>query len=151
MPWRLCLAPNNTESWLAAFPPSSFKLPQSVPLSPRPANLYLHLFDRILAAAGIDAVRYTDAFVRLARDRADAEAPMRLTVKVLRGRGHSLSSGNTAIVPARKGVRFLGERLRSPSVGRAPSPGSAAGLVCVMADADAFETFPFETARPSSP
>jgi len=97
--------------WLADYAPNGCGLPQGAPLSPLLANLYLHPLDRILAASGIAAVRYADDFVLLAPDRAAAEAALRLTVKVLRGRGLSLHPAKTAIVPARTGVRFLGERL----------------------------------------
>ena len=102
--------------WLAVFAPSGRGLPQGAPLSPLLANLYLHPLDRILAAAGIAAVRYADDFVLLAKDRASAEAALRLTEKVLRGRGLSLNRAKTAVVPARKGVRFLGARLRCPGL-----------------------------------
>ncbi|MGH7041190.1 MAG: hypothetical protein ACREFY_03550, partial [Acetobacteraceae bacterium] len=54
-----------------------------------------------------------DDFVLLARDQAGAEAALRLTSKVLRGRGLALNPAKTAIVPARTGVRFLGQRLRA--------------------------------------
>lgn len=99
--------------WLAAFAPGGRGLPQGAPLSPLLANLYLHPLDRILAAAGIAAVRYADDFVLLARDRASAEAALRLTGKLLRGRGLALNPAKTAIVPARTGVRFLGQPLRA--------------------------------------
>jgi group II intron reverse transcriptase/maturase len=100
--------------WLSAYAPGGCGLPQGAPLSPLLANLYLHPLDRILAASGIAAVRYADDFVLLAPDRAAAETALQLTARVLRGRGLSLHPAKTAIVPARVGVRFLGERLGIP-------------------------------------
>src|SRR5215510_7891217 len=51
-------------------------VPQGSVLSPVLSNLYLHPFDRYMAQAGYNSVRYCDDFVILCRTQAEAEAAL---------------------------------------------------------------------------
>lgn len=97
--------------WLSAWGRSRRGLPQGAPLSPLLANLYLHPFDRLLAAAGISAVRYADDFILLCRSRASAEHACRLARTALRSRGLLLNKDKTRIAHVDEGIKFLGQVL----------------------------------------
>jgi len=58
--------------WLAAFHRGR-GIAQGAPISPLLANLYLHPVDRILSAAGIEAVRYADDILLLCDSQQSAE------------------------------------------------------------------------------
>lgn len=97
--------------WVQAFGPSGRGLPQGAPLSPLLANLYLHPFDRILAAAGIVAVRYADDLVLLCGTHEKAERARRIAAVALADRGLRLNPGKTRIVADAAEVCFLGQVL----------------------------------------
>lgn len=97
--------------WLRAWAKGARGLPQGAPLSPLLANLYLHPFDRMLAAARIAAVRYADDFVLLCPSRETAERARRIAGGALKSRGLRLNLEKTRIVHASKGVTFLGQTL----------------------------------------
>jgi CRISPR-associated protein Cas1 len=101
--------------WLRVFAAGGRGLPQGAPLSPLLANLYLHPLDRILAAAGITAVRYADDFILVCTSREDAERAGRITAGVLADRGLKLCDRKTRIVQAATGFAFLGEIVCGPT------------------------------------
>lgn len=97
--------------WLSAWAPSGKGLAQGAPLSPLLANLYLHPLDRLLAAAGIAAVRYADDFLAFGRQREEAERALRIAGGALADRGLRLNPEKTRILPASADIVFLGEPL----------------------------------------
>jgi CRISPR-associated protein Cas1 len=97
--------------WLSAWGRGRRGLPQGASLSPLLANLYLHPLDRLIAAAGISAVRYADDFILLTRSRQAAERAHLIAAAALRSRGLRLNPDKTRIVHISEGVRFLGQVL----------------------------------------
>lgn len=97
--------------WLRSFAPAGRGLPQGAPLSPLLANLYLHPLDRLLAAAGIAAVRYADDFLALSPSRWRAWRSHRIAAGALATLGLRLNPAKTRIVRAPGDIVFLGERL----------------------------------------
>lgn len=109
--------------WLGAFGCRGRGLAQGAPLSPLLANLYLHPLDRLLAAAGIQAVRYADDFVLLCATQSAAERALRIAALALSDRRLRLN-------PARTRVVHLSDRAiprRDPGAAATRSrPGTAA-------------------------
>jgi RNA-directed DNA polymerase len=100
--------------------------PQGGVISPLLANIYLHAFDREMAAAnarlgGVVLVRYADDFVVLCRTPDQARAALRQASSVLGGLGLELHPGKTRVVDlreGREGFDFLGCHFHARMSGR---------------------------------
>lgn len=88
--------------------------PQGAVISPLLANAYLDPLDHLVAAAGIQMVRYADDFVLLCRTRADAEAALMLVAEWVASAGLTLHPEKTQLVDleAGGGFTFLGYTFR---------------------------------------
>ena len=84
-------------------------LAQGSPLSPLLANVFLDTFDRDLANAGVEFVRYADDFVLLAYSRETARVALEHAGSALGALGLRLSADKTHIGPVAEGFDFLGE------------------------------------------
>ncbi len=84
--------------------------PQGAVISPLLANIYLHLVDVAMQAAGFNMVRYADDLVVLCRTQAEAESAMELLRRLITERRLHLHTEKTKIVDAaqRGGFDFLG-------------------------------------------
>jgi RNA-directed DNA polymerase len=80
--------------------------PQGAVISPLLANAYLDPLDHIVAAAGIQMVRYADDFVLLCRTRTDAEAALTLVAEWVASAGLTLHPEKTQLVDLEAGGRF---------------------------------------------
>ena len=96
--------------WLRGFGGDGRGLAQGAPLSPLLANLWLHPLDRLLAAAGLSAIRYADDFVVLCATAQEADHALALVRGICTERGLALHPGKTRIADAAT-VCFLGEIL----------------------------------------
>jgi CRISPR-associated protein Cas1 len=114
--------------WLRSFGAGGLGLPQGAPLSPLLANLWLHPLDRLLAAAGIAAVRYADDFVLLCADRAAAERALAVVQAICAERGLLLHADKTRIADATD-IRFLGEPLWPAPATALAAQGAASSAV----------------------
>jgi RNA-directed DNA polymerase len=104
--------------------------PQGGVISPLLANIYLHAFDRQVAAAaqdrssglvGVVLVRYADDFVVMCRDPRQAEVALARAGEILSGLGLELHPGKTRVVDlreGREGFDFLGCHFRARMSGR---------------------------------
>lgn len=100
--------------------------PQGGVISPLLANVYLHAFDREMAAAnarlgGVVLVRYADDFVVMCRTPGQAEAALNTAREILAGLGLELHPGKTRVVDlreGREGFDFLGCHFRARMSGR---------------------------------
>jgi RNA-directed DNA polymerase len=72
--------------------------PQGAVMSPLLANVYLNPLDWLLAAAGLEAVRYADDMVVLCRDAHSAQHAMGLIEQWMREAGLELNSQKSRIV-----------------------------------------------------
>jgi RNA-directed DNA polymerase len=82
-------------------------------LSPLLSNVYLHPFDRVVAQAGYQMVRYCDDLVLLCRTQAEAEAALVLVQDWTSQHGLRLHPEKTRIVDSSTGghgFAFLGYR-----------------------------------------
>lgn len=84
--------------------------PQGAVMSPLLANLYLNPLDHLMAACGVEMVRYADDFVLLCRSREAAEAALARVQAWVRENGLRLHPDKTRIVDLeqRGGFDFLG-------------------------------------------
>jgi RNA-directed DNA polymerase len=83
--------------------------PQGAVLSPLLSNIYLDPLDHLVAANGLEMVRYADDFVILCRSEADAQAALTLVAQWVNDNGLTLHPTKTKIVDARTdGFDFLG-------------------------------------------
>lgn len=97
--------------------------PQGAVISPLLANIYLNPLDHLLAAAGIDMVRYADDFVILCRTREDADRALDTVRQWVASNDLTLHPTKTRIVDARtEHFDFLGYRFRGTV--RLPRPKS---------------------------
>jgi len=96
--------------------------PQGGVISPLLSNIYLHAFDRAMAARGIgELVRYADDFVVLCRSERDANAALRAAGEILGDLGLTLHPDKTKVVDlrdGREGFDFLGWHFRARVSGR---------------------------------
>lgn len=99
--------------------PTELGTPQGGPLSPLLANVYLHVLDVALTAAGHGLVRYADDFVIFAKSEGEAEQALALAREILEGPlGLKLHSEKTRVGPAAAGFQFLGySYFRDPKTG----------------------------------
>jgi RNA-directed DNA polymerase len=84
--------------------------PQGAVISPMLSNIYLNPLDHLLAAQGIEMVRYADDFVIMCRSEADAQHALALVQQWTAAAGLTLHPEKTRIVDASKhgGFDFLG-------------------------------------------
>jgi RNA-directed DNA polymerase len=84
--------------------------PQGAVISPLLSNIYLNPLDHLLAASGIEMVRYADDFVLLCRSEAEAQRALALVQQWTATVGLTLHPEKTRIVDAtqRGGFDFLG-------------------------------------------
>ena len=100
--------------------------PQGGVISPLLANIYLHAFDREMAArnqelGGIVLVRYADDWVAMCRTPQQARVALETAREILAGLGLELHPGKTRIVDlreGREGFDFLGCHFRARMSGR---------------------------------
>ena len=80
-------------------------------LSPLLSNIYLNPLDHLMAAKGIEMVRYADDFVILCRTAAEADQALALVSEWTTANGLTLHPTKTRIVDEREtGFEFLGDR-----------------------------------------
>ena len=84
--------------------------PQGAVISPLLSNIYLNPLDHLLAASGIEMVRYADDFVLLCRSEHEARRALALVQQWTMAVGLTLHPEKTRIVDATKqgGFDFLG-------------------------------------------
>lgn len=83
--------------------------PQGAVLSPLLSNIYLDPLDHLVAASGLEMVRYADDFVILCRTAADAQRALELVRAWVTENGLTLHPAKTRIVDVRSdGFDFLG-------------------------------------------
>jgi len=95
---------------LALHPPTERGTPQGAVISPLLANLYLNPLDHLLAASGLEMVRYADDFVILCRSEEQAQAALAQVRTWIEENGLQLHPEKTRIVDATQpgGFDFLG-------------------------------------------
>lgn len=95
---------------LARYEPTGKGTPQGAVISPLLANLYLDPLDHLLAASGVQMVRYADDFVLLCRSEEQAKAALVRVQTWVEQNGLTLHPEKTRIVDAtqRGGFDFLG-------------------------------------------
>jgi len=88
--------------------------PQGAVLSPLLSNVYLNPLDHLVAASGLEMVRYADDFVILCRSQAEAERALAVVQAWVEANGLTLHPTKTRIVDASTTViDFLGYRFDS--------------------------------------
>lgn len=88
--------------------------PQGAVLSPLLSNVYLNPLDHLLAAAGLQMVRYADDFVILCRTAEEAQRALALVQEWVAENGLTLHPTKTRVVDAtRDGFDFLGYRFQA--------------------------------------
>jgi RNA-directed DNA polymerase len=92
--------------------------PQGAVLSPLMSNIYLDPLDHLVAASGLEMVRYADDFVILCRTAADAQRALELVRTWVTENGLTLHPTKTRIVDVRTdGFDFLGYHFRGTKRG----------------------------------
>ncbi len=92
--------------------------PQGAVLSPLLSNIYLDPLDHLVAASGLEMVRYADDFVILCRTKADAQRALALVRAWVTEHGLTLHPTKTRIVDVRTdGFDFLGYHFRGTKRG----------------------------------
>lgn len=87
--------------------------PQGAVLSPLLSNIYLDPLDHLLAAHGLEMVRYADDFVILCRSREDAERALALVQSWVAENGLALHPTKTRVVDSQvESFTFLGYDFR---------------------------------------
>jgi len=96
--------------------------PQGGVISPLLANIYLHVFDQVVASSGVgELVRYADDGVVLCRSQRQAETALQIVEQALGDLGLQLHPDKTRIVnlqEGREGFDFLGWHFRARVSGR---------------------------------
>ena len=84
--------------------------PQGAVISPLLSNIYLNPLDQLMAAAGLEMVRYADDFVVLGRTKEEAESALAVVQQWTVAAGLTLHPEKTRIVDATQagGFDFLG-------------------------------------------
>lgn len=90
--------------------PTERGTPQGAVISPLLANIYLNPLDHLMAANGLEMVRYADDLVVLCRSRGQAERAMSRLSEWMEANGLQLHPEKTRVVDAsqRGGFDFLG-------------------------------------------
>ena len=90
--------------------PTERGTPQGAVISPLLANIYLDPLDHLLAAAGVQVVRYADDFVLLCRSEEEAKAALARVQTWVEENGLTLHPEKTRLVDATQpgGFDFLG-------------------------------------------
>lgn len=90
--------------------PTERGTPQGAVISPLLANIYLDPLDHLLAAAGVEMVRYADDFVLLCRSEAEAKAALARVQTWVEENGLTLHPEKTRLVDVTQpgGFDFLG-------------------------------------------
>lgn len=90
--------------------PTEHGTPQGAVISPLLANIYLNPLDHLLAAAGVQMVRYADDFVLLCRSEDEARTALARVQTWVQENGLTLHPEKTRIVDATQpgGFDFLG-------------------------------------------
>jgi RNA-directed DNA polymerase len=96
-------------------------LPQGTATSPLLANLYLTPFDENLAFEGVEAIRYVDDLVALARTERAARAALDTFAVSLAPLALHLNADSRQVRSFDEGFEFLGFELRGQSLRVAPS------------------------------
>jgi CRISPR-associated protein Cas1 len=86
---------------------------QGSPLSPLLANIYLDSFDKAILKKGLKLVRFGDDFIIQCRTRKEAESALKYAQKKLKKLKLEIHPHKTQIAHFDKGVRFLGNILKS--------------------------------------
>lgn len=93
--------------------------PQGAVLSPLLSNIYLNPLDHLMAAKGIEMVRYADDFVILCKSREEAEQALALVRQWCEAEGLTVHPTKTKVVNARtEGFDFLGYHFQDGHDGR---------------------------------
>jgi RNA-directed DNA polymerase len=93
--------------------------PQGAVLSPLLSNIYLNPLDHLMAAQGIEMVRYADDFVILCRSQAQAEQALAIVRQWCEAERLVLHPIKTRIVDVRtEGFDFLGYHFQTTRQGR---------------------------------
>jgi RNA-directed DNA polymerase len=93
--------------------------PQGAVLSPLLSNIYLNPLDHLMAAKGVEMVRYADDFVILCRSQAEAEQALAEVRQWCEAEGLVLHPTKTHIVDIRtEGMDFLGYHFQTTKRGR---------------------------------
>jgi len=93
--------------------------PQGAVLSPLLSNIYLNPLDHLLAAQGLEMVRYADDFVILCRSQAEAEQALTMVRQWCDAAGLVVHPTKTRIVDIRTdGFDFLGYHFQTTRQGR---------------------------------
>lgn len=106
--------------WLRSFSAWGRGVAQGAPISPLFANLYLHPVDRILAAAGIRAVRYADDILLLCLSQQQSTWAADFLESLIKGRGLSINKKKSRIFHAEQPFIFLGETLGGADIAAPP-------------------------------
>lgn len=95
---------------LVCHDPTERGTPQGAVISPLLANIYLDPLDHLLAAAGVELVRYADDFVLLCRSEEEAQAALARVQTWVQDNGLTLHPEKTRLVDATQpgGFDFLG-------------------------------------------
>ena len=95
---------------LVRYEPTGRGTPQGAVISPLLANIYLDPLDHLLAASGVQMVRYADDFVLLCRSEEAAQAALARVQTWVQDNGLTLHPEKTRIVDATQpgGFDFLG-------------------------------------------
>lgn len=93
--------------------------PQGAVISPLLSNVYLNPLDHLVAAEGLEMVRYADDFVVLCRSQEEAEQALTLVRRWCEAEGLTLHPEKTRIVDVRtEGFDFLGYHFATTRRGR---------------------------------
>lgn len=95
------------------FEPTLTGVPQGGVVSPLLSNVYLHVFDQKMAAAGYVLTRYADDWVIVCGSRREAERALTSARAVLEGElGLRVHPEKTRIVHISQGFEFLGYKVK---------------------------------------
>ncbi len=95
--------------------PSERGVPQGGVFSPLASNVLLTPFDREMRRKGYRLTRYADDWVVTCSTRAEAQAALEFATKVLSKLGVTLNKEKTKIVHVRRGLEFLGYKIKRGS------------------------------------